>query len=155
MGHRIQQLEIEKKEDEGQLQLLQTRVRHFEEEEHGQQNQAGSSILIHDGNAQNDQDGGDMMNIQLDQENVILDTIASLKDSIASLFTSTKKTIEGQDQKTSSTVVKKETSLDKLNRVIKESDAKAAALAKEEAEKIKNLRPPQTQFDQVKESVNV
>lgn len=32
MGHRIQQLEIEKKEDEGQLQLLQTRVRHFEEE---------------------------------------------------------------------------------------------------------------------------
>ena len=70
MGHRIQQLEIEKKEDEGQLQLLQTRVRHFEEEElngqpkaDGYQNQAGSSILIHDGNAQNDQDGKDLMNI--------------------------------------------------------------------------------------------
>jgi len=33
MGSRIQQLEIEKREDEGQLQLLQTKVRHFEENE--------------------------------------------------------------------------------------------------------------------------
>jgi len=104
MGSRIQQLEIEKKEDEGQLQLLQTKVHHFELEEetqgtkpaaNGYQGLAGSSVLIHDGN---DQEAGDMMNLQLDQENVILDTITSLKDSIASLFTSTKKTQQGQDQ---------------------------------------------------------
>lgn len=105
MGSRIQQLEVEKKEDEGQLQLLQTKVHHFELEEetqgpkpatNGYQGLAGNSLLVHDGN---DQEAGDMMNLQLDQENVILDTISSLKDSIASLFTSTKKTPQGQDQK--------------------------------------------------------
>ena len=54
-----------------------------------------------------------------------------LKDSIANLFTSTKKTVSDQDKKqdSSSTTVKKETSLDRLNRAIKESDAKAAKLA--------------------------
>lgn len=81
----------------------------------------------------------------------------SLKDSIANLFTSNKKTVTDQDKKNdhNSTAVKKETSLDKLNRVIKETDAKAEALAKEEADKIKGVRPPQASLDQVKESVNV
>lgn len=166
MGHRIQQLEIEKKEDEGQLQLLQTKVRHFEEEEQstvgqpnadGYQSQAGSSILIHDGNAQGDQEGKDLMNLQLNEENVILDTITSLKDSIASLFTSTKKTQQNQDEKqnSNSTAVKRETSLDRLNRVIKESDEKAEKLAREEQDKLKKLRPPLSSLDQVKDAVNV
>lgn len=86
MGHRIQQLEIEKKEDEGQLQLLQTRVRHFEEVE-----LPGKGGPTHPGYIINEADTDkDAMNLQLDEENVILDAITSLKDSIASLFTSTK-----------------------------------------------------------------
>ena len=55
----------------------------------------------------------------------------SLKDSITNLFTSNKKTVTDQDKKKDSnnTTVRKETSLDKLNRVIKETDAKAEAIA--------------------------
>jgi len=55
----------------------------------------------------------------------------SLKDSITNLFTSNKKTVTDQDKKkdSNSTTVRKETSLDKLNRVIKETDAKAEAIA--------------------------
>lgn len=89
------------------------------------------------------------MNLQLNEENVILDTIASLKDSITSLFTSTKQTVSGQSSKadSNSTASKKETSLDHLNRVIKESDEKAAKLASDEAEKLKKLRPPSASLD--------
>lgn len=126
MGHRIQQLEIEKKEDEGQLQLLQTRVHHFEEIELPGVKSAPThpGYIINEG----DQDNKDSMNIQLDEENVILDTISSLKDSIASLFTSKSKDKSAQDgsKQQNVTHVKKETSLDHLNRAIKEQDEKFA-----------------------------
>jgi len=64
--------------------------------------------------------------------------------------------VADQDKKqdSNSTVVKRETSLDKLNRVIKETDAKAVQIAKDDAEKIKN-KPPHDSLDQVKDAVNV
>lgn len=132
MGDRIQQLEIEKKEDEGQLQLLQTKVRHFETE------------------LPQDPQDKDFMNVQLEQENVILDTI-SLKDSIASLFTSTKSkdkttsSADSQNKQQNLTKAKKETSLDHLNRVIKESDELAAVAHKLKDEQAQKLgTPPQS-----------
>lgn len=77
-----------------------------------------------------DGDQDDLMNLQLNEENVILDTITSLKDSIASLFTSAKKSPQNPKASTNSSseaqVSKRETSLDRLNRVIRESDEKAA-----------------------------
>jgi len=64
--------------------------------------------------------------------------------------------VADQDKKqdSNSTAVKRETSLDKLNRVIKETDAKAAQIVKDDAEKIKS-KPPHDSLDQVKDSVNV
>jgi len=117
MGSRIQQLEIEKREDEGQLQLLQTKVRHFEESELPLTHQ---QYLINESSQDND-----IMNLQLEEENVILDTISSLKDSIAGLFSSSKSKDKASTEAQTgqhTTTARTETSLDRLNRLNRESD---------------------------------
>lgn len=149
MGHRIQQLELEKKEDEGQLQLLQTRVRHFEEVElPGKGGQGHPGYIINEADQEKD-----TMNLQLEEENVILDAITSLKDSIAGLFTSTKskdKAPSDGAKQQNTTKAKPETSLHRLNRVLEESEQR-----KIKEEQAQNRSKAAAPSEQVKDAVNL